>query len=539
MRNPSSKMNAGILRVVFLLLVFSAALRADDLGLLLSQPPSASLTADDAGRRIELLRGFESSHPDRTDEIEAYLIPFVRATQPAPAEPTPTPTPPPAPTARPMLLLVQPDGSASTMKATSFRKQGAVVMVVTANGSRAVLQALTMVGQLPWYTEEELAAGGVDLKDLAARYESFARAIPGLRPALTAEATRFLKMQQTRDDAASEKAGAAEAKLAEATAAVYEPSSGYTAASLAKLLLEAEKARSEMPQAAAKIDEWAAPFRDHFTKLLSGQAFINGAWVSTEQLAREAREKRQAEFLKGLDYQISREPFPDGAMNGMIVAPVTGAAIAVVVGGVLVFFGRRRTYLFITGAALLSIAPLALAAIFFLATRTPALTPGEVAMVSDEPIVEVLSEAAGLAADSTAQKISDGELNSFVTRHVRLADAPEGRMHNAVRQALVVRLFAGRMAVFEMVRAMGLSWIVRLDLDFQTQGGKPALTLAGAKIGDLDCSPKFAADLWGNLEPQLSGIIAASRLGDQFAIQSPKDGSIELNPVAKSTSAAR
>ncbi len=524
--------------VIFALaLSFAAVLRADDLDTLLSRPPSASLTADDASRRIEMMRALAASHPDRADEIEAYLIPFVRATQPPPPAPTPTPVPPVA-KAKPMLLIRQPDGTMAIMRATSYRKQGEVVIITSANGSRAVLQALTVVGELPWFSDQELASGAVDLKIVVDRYEAFAKAMPGLRPVLGVETARLRKLRQAREADASAKQSAAQSRFAAATDTVYRPGAGYTTAALARLLLAAEKARNEMPGFAAKIDGWAAPFREHFAKLLAGQSFRNGAWVSNAEMTREAHEKRQAAFLDGLDYQLGTEPFPARAVRRLVRIPLAGAVLALAAGAGLAIFARRRKFLRVAGVILLTVTPLVTAAGFFLATRDPGLLPATIPMADEQPLVRILAQAAGLDdGNAAARKISEGTLNSFLARHVRLVAGAEEPVN--ARQSLIVRLLPGRLAVFEMIRSMGLSWIVRIDVECRPADARPTLALIGAKIGALDCPAAFASELWKNLEPQFAAILSASRLDGRFAIQNPGDGIVELKPLAKAAPAAR
>ncbi|MGH8048298.1 MAG: hypothetical protein ACREKL_13735, partial [Chthoniobacterales bacterium] len=199
-----------------LLAIVATIARADDLDTLLSQPPSASLTPGDAKHRIEMLRAFIADHPDRADEIETYLIPFVRVTQPPVVAPTP-PAPPPPAKPKPLLLIKSPDGTAATMRAVSFRRQGAVLMVVGEKGSRAVLQASSIAGELPWFTDKELESGAVDLKETAGRYETSAVVVPALGTELRNEAARLRAMQQAKDDAAAKTRAAIEERVARVT----------------------------------------------------------------------------------------------------------------------------------------------------------------------------------------------------------------------------------------------------------------------------------------------------------------------------------
>jgi hypothetical protein len=518
-----------------LLLAFvavAADLRADDLDTLLTQPPGVSLTADDAKRRIEMLRAFVADHPDRAGEIEAYLIPFVRVAEPPPPPPTPTPAPPPA-KARPLLLIKGPDGTASTMRALSFRKQGAVIIVTGERNTRAVLQATSIAGELPWFGEKDIKSGAVNLNDIAGRYEAYAMVVPSLSGELKREAGRFRAMVKAKEDVVEKERAAVEARVVQATEPVYNPGSGYTASSLAKLLLDAEKVRNELPQSSERIDAWSAPFREHFAKLLAGFSHVGGKWVSNAELARQAREKQQQDFLNGLDYEVDAAALPADAVGKLVSPFVIKGCLAVAAGIVVLVLGRRKIYARIAGAVLVALAPLAMATTFFLATRDPGLSPAGIPVSDDQQIVDALSQAAGLGDSATAShRISDAGLNGFLARHVRIgqtagaADAPK-------RQSMVVRLLPGKVAIFEMIRARGLDWIVRLDLAMPAGGGVQSLTLESARIGALECPKPLAAELWNNLKPQLGKILAAGRITDHFVVQSPIAGAVELKPAAK------
>lgn len=527
MRNSFRKL---LCRSALLLAAVAApALRADDLDALLAQPPSASLGKEDAAKRIEMLRALIPDHPDRADEIEAYLIPFARVTEPPPAEPEPEPPPPPA-KAKPLLLVRNPDGALSTLRAASRKRQGAVVMAVEEKGGRAVLQASAIAGELSWFTDAELESGAVDLNALARSYEAIAKAMPSLRGELGAEAERFRGLQRRRKHAAAEKAAAVEARLARVVDAQYDPAAGYTAPGLARQLLDAEKARRELPQFAEKIDAWAEPFRAHFAKLLGGNVYADGKWVSGAELERRAREARQEKFLRGLDYQISARALPPGALRGLLEPYFFKGGFGMLAGLAALAFGWRRIPVRLAGAGLVAISALGLGLVLFLATRNPAGMPLRMAMAEEQAVVDALSQAAGLDSPAAASRpIAEASLNSFASRHVRIAGGDsadeEGR-----RQSVVVRLLPGRFAIFEMVRGMGLSWIVRIDLVADMAGAPPAL--AGARMGALECPPDFAAALWKNLEPQLGAILAASRVRSAFAIQPPRDGSVDLEPAA-------
>ncbi len=505
--------------------VFAPTLRADDLDALLAQPPSASLGKDDASRRIEMLRARAAEQPDRAEEIEAYLIPFVRVVEPPPALPAPTPAPPPA-QPKPLLIVRDPGGALSTMRALSRQRQGAVVMVRLESGSRAVLQATSIAGELSWFTQEELESGVVDLNALAKSYETLARAMPPARELLSGEAEKLREMQAARNRATAESVAAAEAKLARVTDVAYRRDAGYTAAGLARQLLEAERLRRELPEFAERIDAWAEPFNEHFTKLASGNTYIDGKWVSNEQIAAEARAARQEKFLAGLDYQIPAAALPDGMMDGFLQSYLFKGGFGILAGLLALALGWRRVVLRLAGAGLAAISALGLGMVFFLATRNPAGMPGHLALVGEQAVVAVLSRAASAdATDPALHSIGEDALTSFAARHIRIA-VGEASPAGARRQSMVIRFEPERMAIFQLVRAAGLSWVTRLDLAVSGPDASPVVI--GAQLGALAAPADFAAGLWKNLESQLAGILATSRVRSTFTIQAPGQGAVDL-----------
>jgi hypothetical protein len=518
------------MRLLPLILALSlplAARAADDLDKLLTQPPSASLSVEDAKHRIDTLRALAAEHPDRATEIEAYLIPFVRVAEPPPPLPTPTPSPTPA-TPKPLLLVRSSDGEASLVRAVSVQRQGDVVMVVSEKGTRAVIQASTIVGQLPWFTDEEIESEAANLADAAGRYETFALVVPALAPQLKREAVRFRGVRQAKADAALKERAANEQRVEQVTSARYDPAAGYTTAALARMLLDAEAVRRELPLAAERIDAWRAPFHEHFTRLLGGFSHLDGKWVSNADIARQAYEKRQEQFLGGLDYRVGSEALPAGIVRGFLEPLAIKLGFAAAVGFLAIAFGWRRPILRVAGALLVVIAATAAAVMFFLATRDPPLLAAAIPPGDGQQVIGILSQAAGLETrPDGSQSVTDAALNGFAARHIAIDGGPA----EVERQALVVRFLPGRLVLFEMVRCMGLSWIVRIDLAAQSDGGTWKCRLEGARIGALACPRPLAESLWKNLEPQLATILASSRVTEAF-VTAPGDGAVELKPAA-------
>jgi hypothetical protein len=502
---------------------------ADELDDLLAQPAPAHPSADTARARIDTLRAQEASHPDRAEEIEAWLIPLLRVAEPAKPAPSATPAGP-APESRPLFVIEDSDGVVTVIRATSFQKQDHALIVLGANGSRAIVQPGSVLAQLRWYSDEALESGAVPLEPLALSYELTLRRMPASqRGTLAPMLEKIRALQKKRADEVAAGRADARRRVDEATSPVYRVDSGYTREALARMLLAAEKARRESPWAAARIDAWAKPFRAHFENLLAGRRYIRGEWLDQAEIDRRALDARKAEFARGLDMTLDATALPPGAIRGAVLPPILVALALMIAGGTGFAFFRERVALRAASIALLAVTPAGLAALFFLATRTPEFVPpplpGE---TPEEPAIAALAQAANIAPSAPAS-VPDEAINAFFRRHVTFDAKGES---DGVRRAMAVRAAPGKLLVFEAVRAAGLEWIVRYDVAFR-QGG---LAVTRVWIGRLPCPPSLARPLWRSLEAQLSGWLADTHLLEHLAPQPPIDHAIPFAPRAAAPS---
>ncbi|MDD5198707.1 MAG: hypothetical protein PHC88_02810 [Terrimicrobiaceae bacterium] len=449
----------------------------------------------------------------------------------APAQPAPAPAASPA-AEKTIFLIRGPDGVVTAIRAVSSQLQGAVLVLVGANGSRAVVQPRTVIGKLPWYSDEELASGSIHLGGLAAAYEASALRVPSLRKALNSEAARFRTMEKSREDEVLGRKKAIDARIQAATAAVYDPAAGYTIEALEALLRDSDAVRADIPDAAERIDLWAAPFREHLKKLKDGSRYLNGAWLTVEDMARQERAAREAAFLKSLEYEVEGLALPADVVGSVLRTALLTAAGAILAGLALIWFARQRALWLGAGILLLAGGPVVLAAMFFLATRDPGHLPSVGADAGEQPLVAALSQAAGVDASPLEKHdIPDSALNAFLAHHIKVRRQADPGGEAVVREALAGTFSPNRLSIFELVRSLGLNWIVRYDLMIHPADGKTNLAVVRVRIGELDCPTALSQQLWKSLEPQLAAVLAATRLTERFAVQSPVDGAIQLVPI--------
>lgn len=500
----------------------------DDLSAQLAAPIPASIELDEAKQRVAALDALADAHPERRSEIDAYLIPFARVIEAAtPPTPTPTPEPMTPPKPKPLVLVREP-GGVTALRATSVQQQGPVAVIECVNGTRAVVQPRSVIAQLPWYSDADLNNEALDLRKLAAMYEATARSFPSLHAMLSADAAHFRAIMDGRVKDAQMARQALHEQAVQITAARYDPNAGYTAEDLAKLLLDAEKMRHESPADADGIDAWAAPFRQHFLNLLAGRIYVEGGWTTAKEIAKRKWAARQAAFLEGLHYQLDPVALSAADVSRAAREPLIMLLLVMLVAaGVAVIF-RKHPRIMFSGLTVCCCAPLILAFFFLLATRRPGEMPLTAENASDKSVLAALASAAGVGDSRATHDLSEDALNVFLARRVTIDSRPNSA--DATRQALVIRLLPGRILVFQMVRALGLQWVVRCDLSLQSVGGRQSLLLTGVRLGKMACPPALSRRIWNSLEPGLTSLFNASRLEGDFQV--PADGVLRVSASA-------
>lgn len=433
-----------------------------------------------------------------------------------------------APKPRDLFLVRSPDGQVTAIRATSFENQGGVLVIISETGSRAVVQSRSVIARLPWYSDEELESGAVKLPTLAATYRSYAPMAPGLRPFLQREAARFEAMEKSRNDADAARTKAAQERLAAATATTYDPARAYSTAEIEELLAAADAVGREQPEAVASLETWAAPFREHLRRLQAGDQIVDGAWVTKDDLARQAQADREAAFRATLDYPLAPVALPAEIIAPLVRNVALAAAAAMLLGLGLLVLGRKRGGLRLPGLILLVGPPVGLAALYFLLTRDPADLPRRDAALDEQPLVAALAEAARVSPDLAPQShvVPENAINSLLARRVRIDTPAEPAPWAAVREGLAVRVLGDRVSIFELLRCAGRPWIARYDLTFQPG----VVGVTAVSVGAVELPANLSASLWKSLEPQLLALLEKSALPATFALTVAGNGQVALTP---------
>lgn len=480
-----------------------------------------------AGEFVEKLNGIATDNPELAAQVRAYLHPLTRD---VPDEAIPEKQEPAKePEALPLLVIRTPGGGAMAQRAVSYEKQGDVLIISTETGGKSIVQAKSVAGQLPWYSDEDISGGGVDLKQLAAKYDAAAAGIPALRGYLKGEANKLRSIVE-KSEAESEKRGATVQKRIDAVTDVdFDPAAPPSTEKIVDLLEKAESTISEYPSSATEVDEWAAPFREHLGHLLAGDQQVNGKWMTAQELEEAAQAKRTRELRENFRLAIDAQAAPDEALRKMVLIPFwTCAGLFLVALLGMIFL---RDPLLRTVALLVLIGtPVALTGFFYLATRNPAGMPTTPTNSTDESIIDLLVATTNSASKGAPQTVEQNALNSFLARRIRL-DA--GGSPGARRSAFSVQLGKDEIIVFDLVKAFGFEWIIRYRYAYLFENGGISLEPTGAWVGRLRCPGALASPLMQTFESGVADLLSRTRLLASYSVAPAEDGVLNLQPLVQ------
>lgn len=478
----------------------------------------ADRDSEDAKQVVERYRAIAVEQPVRAAEIEAYLYPLTRDLAELPAEPDP-PT-----VEEKTMFFVRGPGGLRAVRAEAVEKDGDVLIITAENGSKAIVQTASVAGELPWFSNKDLESGAMDLEELAASYDGIAARAPSLRQFLEAEARRFRAILRKREAADHETEQELRAKVDAVTTEVFDASTNPSSAELSHLLVEAEAVIVEHPEVASTIDAWAAPFREHLGRLLVGDEWTAGKWVTaTERREREERE-RAIRAREGISYSVGAEMASDAAIRDALKSPVwIAGGLFLLAGGALAML--RNPAVRTVATMVLVAVPLGLALVFYLASREAAGIPEVPPSATDEHVVDLIVTADG--GTPVPEVVKQDEINAFLARRLRI----EGRGDGLSRRAQVVKVSPGRIAVFELARGWGFDWVVRCDFAWLVENGVSSLEVTSVWIGGLPCPPALAAAVAANIQTEFGGVLAQSGLLRTFTPGAPEDGQIAISPT--------
>ena len=514
----------------------------DEIDTFLSTPVPASPIPEEIAKTTvtkgnELAAGAAS----RKDEITAYLIPFQRALAvPTDSKPAATPVPTGITHPKPFLILKTSDGVAEFFKAATVVTQGDFVIAQSTDGKKGMWQKNRFVTQLPWFTDEELDTGNIELEKLALRYKVLELSYPTLKAVLHSEMERIQAVDRKHSDAIESK----KAKLKEnaeriiAQSQSYSLEHAYTREELAQMLLEAEEARKNVPDLAEKIDKAMAPFRVHFENLLANRVFVEGAWQNKaevdEKLARQKAEEEEQAFQKDLRFEINAASVSKSGIRNLFAGLILLAVVVFVI-GLYLLIGQT------------SIAARALGVLFCLAPATLGIygnsllsgrNPNTPSFTTEKPagtnkVIRALHRASKPATEPVSEldrriTMRESDLNSFVKDYVTFVGAPSTPDCGIYRTDLAFQLLSDGVIVWELAHYKDCPLRVRYDLKTEVVGG--ALRIADFKVvvGNFTLPRPFAGQMLNNLTTELVKVKKGRALLEAYKVTRLTDGETDF-----------
>lgn len=428
---------------------------------------------------------------------------------------------------KPLLLLSLFNGENIVVRALSATARGNVLQAELEDGRPAAWNNTAITGNLPWYTDAELADSNVDLGGLITLYDNAGRERPAFRAGLAAETARVRAGLATRQE-----------KAAAVLAGAYDLATPYTPEQLNRRIQAGEEASLLAPEQRAAIEEAIAPLREHLANLQAGKVFSAGGWRSPEEIraleARAAEAARLQALSAQLTIPLDAQIISADTVNRMLAAAGVALAVPILLGAVLVFRRQRL-------AGGLCILLPAAAGIYYasllgsanLTLPAPSNASGAEASAQTIALALEAGKAGPPALVPPAQRtlrLSEGDVNAFLAQHAQVRGAAIAGAVNL--RGLAAQFTNGGAVILEIAEWRGRPLLIRQNFQFQTGEGRTVVSDGNVSVGEAPLPGPAQRALRDSLAPQLARFLAAQDSLSAYAVTSLSPGGLELTSTA-------
>lgn len=506
--------------------------------------PTAPISEAVAKAKVEKGTALAADSSSRTNEIQAYLIPFQRVLvlgtsanqQPEAAAATPNVIARP----KPFLIFKSSDGIPECFKAASFVTEGDFMVAKASDGKKGMWPKTRFVTQLPWYENEEMDEGNIDLETLALRYKVSIETYPAIEKALQTEMGRIQAIQRKHQEAAEQKKSAllqsVESVFAQSKS--YSAENAYTREELAGILLNAESVRKLVPEQAQKIDESMAPFRTHFENLLANRVFSEGSWRKKSEVAAKQASKKTGEaisaFEQDFSIELNAESLSAGAI-GKLRAILIILAVGIFGAGLYLILAKAKLAPRALGA-LICLTPASLGIYWNSHLSSNQSTVPSFSSEKPQGVNKVLRLLYLSSLPGTQQipkldsriTVREADLNSFLRDYVKFVGEPSTPDLGLYRTDLAVELTSNGITVWELSHYKGQSFRVRYDLKTDLTGAEAKISDFKVTVGSLSLPNFLGQPMLDNLLSELKKIKKGQGVLEAFKLTRLTEGETDL-----------
>jgi hypothetical protein len=511
-------------------------IHADAVDTFLAQPIPSKVTPQAVKDLIKEGETLAAGAPQRRLEVEAYLIPLRRL---IPAEDAKT-----AASKSKLLLLLSNGTALELLRAQSFSKQGNALIVIGMDGQRSVWQQDLLKKQLPWYSDEDLASGSIDLAPVILEYDKALMLHPTAPAALKEELDKMRRIEKDLAEKKARKRTEISAKLDALLGQTYIPEKKYSREELARFLLDAEAVRSEAGPQLAELDKKIALFRRHFLNILADMTFENGAWWTpiqrtTRQQAQEDR-TRFAQFAQEHKWPLESSLPPSPTLTYTLGASALLLLVILFKIGQGIWRAgstKSRIYEIIGFTAVLAVpAYLGLG----LTASPPELAPVSVVDPAANPAVRLLylcrqENPAVIPGVEETLVITDQDINALFQQSIQWTAADPSQ---PVRTGLNIHWIHNGIQIQETWSWKNQTFTARYVATVQRSKEGDDWRLISLHVGNIALTDPFRSYLWENLQNQLLFLVLQPPVGSWYRWETIAEGQIELKALFKPSSPA-
>jgi hypothetical protein len=439
----------------------------------------------------------------------------------------------------------------SVVRARIIEMQELVVMVTDEAGKHGAWQKEFLIGMAPLFPESDSA---VTVDQAREAVEAFARIRESLENPVQAVAEEeskwkdlYSRLDVRRVEEVAREKEETEAALAAFMVRPYDPSEKYAEATLLSIVEEGKELTQKLPEEAEEIRVVLEPWLQHAKYLQEGKAYLDGQWLTLEEISQYKEERLReamAAFLeKGIPLQMPS-----------VVVPQLSVLIAL---GIITFTLGFTLYLFIWLAIKrgggLSSRNVVFVLLFGLAvlggygyfgfkifsgpkTIADAITsPGEQA-ANEAPLNRALFLAGKpvdcqLTEEDMQIEILDDQLNQFFHDHLQFDRSSESKSLEVERIRFACRFYDDHVMLFDEVVVLERHFLIRYRLNHEINSETFQFTGAEAYLGEARLVGGLAGYFWRHLRHDLSAVLSTSKIPELYQVSDIKDHKIQLRLI--------
>jgi hypothetical protein len=384
-------------------------------------------------------------------------------------------------------------------------------------------------------------------REAVGQYAKFRQSIEATVPEVEKEQSKWEKfisdVESQRQAELARKNEELEAAYQAFLARQYEPTSEYTEATLLSIAEQGKNLMEQLPDKAAEIETFLKPWIQHALYLDQGRVYLEGEWLTPEEIRDRKIEKlneaMEAFLREGISLQMESVVVPQ---TSVLLALGVSILTLVLILYIFLWLASSRGGNLTFGGAIFLIFGLAVLGAYgyfgFKLFSGPTTIKEALPLAGDQQgDSEVLKRALFLASkpkdyqlgkDDLSIEIPDSQLNPFLDNHLEFVRVGESDLFDMERLRFACLFFNDHVMLFDEVVVFGKSFLIRHRLNHVIDSENISFTGFQVYLGEARLPGQLAGHFWMNLREDLAKLLKISRIPEIYQISDIEEGVIKL-----------